>query len=87
MRYYPQLKKQYEKNDITEEVASVNYNLTKNSMQNLTSNTAFLALAISSLGGVVGALQTHDFSLAAGLFVFGVAMVVLYEKTPPTATS
>lgn len=55
-----------------------------NNKMNLTSNTAFLTLAIGALGGVVAALQAHDFYLAIGLFVFGVAMVVVYEKTPPT---
>jgi hypothetical protein len=51
---------------------------------NLTSNMTFLTLSIASLGGVVQALQSHDYIVAGGMLVFGLIMVFVYEKTPAT---
>jgi hypothetical protein len=53
-------------------------------MNNLGNNTTFLTLAIASLGAVLPAIQAQDFYTAGALFIFGLAMVFVYEKTPPT---
>lgn len=54
---------------------------------NTTSNVTFLTLAIGSLSGVIASLQVHDYSVAIGMFIFGIVMVFVYEKTPPTTSA
>ncbi len=56
----------------------------KDKKMNTVSNITFLTLAIGSLGGVVASLQAHDYIVAGGMLVFGLIMVWVYEKTPPT---
>jgi hypothetical protein len=54
---------------------------------NTASNVTFLTLSIGSLAGVVPSLTSHDWILSAGLLVFGLVMVFVYEKTPPTVST
>lgn len=56
-------------------------------MNTTSSNVTFLTLAIGSLSGVIASLQANNYPTAIGMFIFGVAMVYIYEKTPPSTNS
>lgn len=53
-------------------------------MNNTIANITLLTLGTGSLGGVLPAIQAHDYVVAASMLVFGLVMILVYEKMPPT---